>query len=112
MANDSNDLTGNGDWKQLRDDNSHLPVKQLPIAEVDALAAELVEEYSNPKYLKWYCGVIYQFGFEQIAEWRSKAASGTSPGGLFGYYVKQARAKVDSSANNKPEQHLDTVHPL
>lgn len=93
MTDVSNGLTGNGELEELAIGNAQLPVKQIPIDEVDTLADELVSEYSNPKFRVWYCGVIYEFGIAQVNDWRARAASGISPGGLFGYYVKQARAK-------------------
>lgn len=102
----SNGFTGNGELEQVTGDK--LPVKQLPIEEVDSLADELVREYNNPIFRVWYCGVIYQFGLEQVAEWQRKAASGTNPGGLFGYYVKQARASANSNTGKQPEQPTDT----
>lgn len=71
--------------------SSSKPVKQLPIEAVDRLADELVEEYSNPRFRQWYCGVIYQFGFSQVAEWRGRAKEGKEPARLFSKYVKEAR---------------------
>lgn len=91
MTDVSNGLTGNRELEELPIGNAQLSVKQIPIDEVDALAEELVSEYSNPKFRVWYCGVIYEFGIAQVNDWRARAASGKSPGGLFGYYVKQAR---------------------
>ena len=90
--------------------NSHLPIdssssktiKQLPIDAVDRLADELATEYDNPKFRVWYCGVIYQFGFAQINEWRKRASEGNYPAKLFSKYVKDARSyrgpRSDSNA--------------
>lgn len=74
------------------DSSPSKPIKQLPIEAVDKLADELVSEYSNPKFRQWYCGVIYQFGFAQISEWRRRALEGREPAKLFSKYVKDARA--------------------
>jgi hypothetical protein len=105
MTSESNGLTGNGELEQVADGNNQLPIRQLPIEAVDALADELVAEYNNPGFRVWYCGVIYQFGFEQVAKWRLKAANGRTPGGLFGHYVKQVRATVtENAAAHKQEQ--------
>jgi hypothetical protein len=105
----SNGLTGNGELEHLGSGDSQLPDRQLPTEEVDKLADELVTEYSNPKFRKWYCSVIYEFGFERVAEWRRKAATGHTPGGLFGHYVKQARLIADDNAAGPgPEPSLDT----
>jgi hypothetical protein len=71
--------------------NNRLPLIQIPIEQVDDLADELVEEYSNPDYRKWYCGIIYEFGVERVKKWRHRASTGNSPGSLFSTYVTQAR---------------------
>lgn len=81
--------------------NKQLPIKgtnkiirkKLPIEAVDQFANELVVTYSNPKYRKWYCGVIYDFGFEQVHEWMSRAKEGKEPAKLFSKYVIDARNK-------------------
>ncbi|MFT4532259.1 MAG: hypothetical protein ACI9T8_000270 [Candidatus Saccharimonadales bacterium] len=74
---------------------------QLPIGSVDALADELVKEYSNPGYRKWYCKVIYDNGIERVLEWRRRAEEGDYPAKLFSKYAKEAsthRASRDSRA--------------
>jgi len=73
-------------------ENNQSPVKQIPIDVVDDLADELVAEYSNPDYRRWYCSAIYDFGLEQVNKWRQRAATtADSPAKLFTYYVNQAR---------------------
>ena len=80
--------------------NNHLPIvdknlgqsKKLPILAVDKVADELVDEYKNIKYRRWYCGVIYEFGFEKVEEWRCRAREGNEPAKLFSKYVKDSRA--------------------
>lgn len=64
---------------------------ELPIDSVDKLADELVAEYSNPDFRRWYCGVIYDFGFAQVNEWRGRAREGTEPAKLFSKYVRDTR---------------------
>jgi hypothetical protein len=78
---------------QLPNDNSgnRVLIKQLPIEAVDNLADELVEEYDNPQFRRWYCGVVNDFGFTQVYEWRRRAAEGKMPAKLFSKYVKDAR---------------------
>jgi hypothetical protein len=68
------------------------PIKQLPIGVVDELADELVGEFNNPSFRQWYCGVIYQYGLQKVAEWRRRAADGNEPAKLFSKYVRDARA--------------------
>jgi len=79
---------------QLRNDSSSLNktfVNQLSIDVVDKLAEELVTEYNNSPYRRWYCGVIYDFGPAQVHEWRVKASEGNQPAKLFSKYVKNSR---------------------
>ena len=77
--------------KQLPKDNREKrPDKRIPIGSVDALADELVAEYANPVYRKWYCKVIYKYGVNQVLEWRRRAADGSAPAKLFSKYVKDA----------------------
>jgi hypothetical protein len=70
------------------DDNTF---KKLPVAAVDKVADELVAEYNNQVYRRWYCGVIYEFGFSKVHEWRRCASEGREPAKLFSKYVKDAR---------------------
>jgi len=69
--------------------------KHLPIDLVNDLARELVKEYSNPDFYKWYCGVIYQFSPNKVHEWRVRAKDGDTPAKLFSKYVKDARQYKD-----------------
>jgi|GEM_PF-4328281 len=79
------------------------PVKeQLPIEAVDKLADELVAEYSNPAFRKWYCSIIYQYGTAQVLEWRQRASSGDNAGRLFSSYV------TDAKKYNKASRELST----
>lgn len=72
--------------------SSSKDIKQLPIEAVDKLADELVAEYQNPSFRQWYCGVIYEFGFAQVNEWRKRATEGRMPARLFSKYVKDCRS--------------------
>lgn len=77
--------------KQLPIDSSkRTEFKQIPIESVDRLADELASEYSNIKYRAWYCKVIYEFGVQQVLEWRSRASEGRDPARLFSKYAKDA----------------------
>ncbi len=78
--------------KQLPiDSSSDTSIKQLPIEAIDKLADELVAEYNNVQFRKWYCGVVKDFGYAQVNEWRRRASEGDFPGKLFSKYVKEAR---------------------
>lgn len=77
--------------KQLPIDSSTgAESKQVPIESVDRLADELASEYSNVKYRAWYCKVIYEFGVQQVHEWRRRASEGREPAKLFSKYAKDA----------------------
>ena len=71
-------------------DTSH-KYSQLPIEAVDKIAASLTNEYSNPEWHKWYCGVIYEFGPSKVHEWQRRASEGREPSKLFSTYVSQSR---------------------
>lgn len=81
----------NGNWKQMANGSNQLPTKPVPIDVVDSLADELIVEYENPNWRPWYCGVINQFGLDQVTIWRGRSKSANSPARLFSHYVKQAR---------------------
>lgn len=88
MATDINTILSN----QLPNGNSDKKsASNLPVDAVDRLADELVAEYDNPAFRKWYCGVIYQFGVPKVLEWRGRAKEGKAPARLFSTYVKAAR---------------------
>lgn len=64
--------------------------EQLPFEFVDQLADELVIEFNNPEFRRWYCGVINKYGRSRVLEWRRRANEGKHPGRLFTSYVNQA----------------------
>jgi len=85
---------------QLPIDNSGKTItKQLPIDAVDKVADELVSEYSNSGFRQWYCGVIYEFGFDKVHEWKRRASEGREPAKLFSKYVKDARSYKSLKGN-------------
>ncbi len=63
---------------------------RLSTLDVDILANELVVEYSNPNYRRWYCQAIYNYGVPQVLDWRKRAAEGDVPARLFSKFVKEA----------------------
>jgi len=73
------------------DKSSNKKNLDLPIASVDKIADELATEYANQDYRRWYCGVIYEFGFSKVNEWRRRASKGREPAKLFSRYVRDAR---------------------
>lgn len=86
-------------------DNYQLPIGKssckkklkLPTAAVDKVADELVVEYDNQPYRRWYCGVIYEFGFPKVEEWRRRSGEGRVPAKLFSKYVSDARSYTGTS---------------
>jgi hypothetical protein len=59
--------------------------------EVSVYAYDLAYTFDNLKFHRWYCGVVYQFGIDQVEAWREKALKGDNPGRLFSTLVKGAR---------------------
>lgn len=74
--------TGNDNWQLGKD---------LPASDVDAKADELVSEFHNPTFRKWYCQVIYDIGLDKVDEICAKARDGDEPGKLFSHYANQQR---------------------
>lgn len=83
--------------------------QELPIDAVDKVADELVRDYSNPDYRRWYCGVIYDFGFDKVEEWRRRAAEGKEPAKLFSKYVKDARTYKPLRGLNSEPVNIDDI---
>lgn len=79
------------DFNQLTNANRESERPKLAVVHVDRLADELVNEYNNPNFRRWYCGVIYEFGTSTVIEWRSRARTGRVPARLFSKYVSEAR---------------------
>ena len=77
--------------------------KQLPITAVDKLADELVLEYQNPDFKRWYCSLIYKYGPSKVDEWRVRASEGNEPAKLFSKYAKDYR-KYNLAANEADDE--------
>jgi hypothetical protein len=65
--------------------------KDLPASAVDSKADELVLEFQNPQFRKWYCQIIYALGLDKIDEIRAKVQDGDEPGRLFSHYANQEK---------------------
>lgn len=103
MSSDVND-------KQLAPDSRQLPIRQLPIEEVDNLADKLAADFDNPLWRKWYCGVINEFGVERVEYWYARSMSANAPGRLFSHYVKQARlTSKTNSSTTRPSNKLSSL---
>lgn len=74
--------TGNNNWQLGKD---------LPSSEVDRLADELVQNYKNPGFRKWYCDIVIALGGSKIEDLKKKVANGENPGKLFSHYAKQEK---------------------
>lgn len=77
---------------QSENDGSQLERKPT-IIEVDKLANELVAEYGNPLYFKWYCSAINQLGVQRINELRGMVSDAKQPGKLFSKRAKEEMRK-------------------
>jgi len=76
LPNESRDT----DWREL-----------LSLEQVDQLADDLVRDFANPDFRRWYCGVVYDFGPERVHRWKQVAMEGKEPAKLFSKYVSDAR---------------------
>lgn len=65
--------------------------KDLPASVVDGKADELVIEFQNPQFRKWYCRIIYAIGLDKVEEIRAKCKDGDEPGRLFSHYANQEK---------------------
>lgn len=86
-------VTGNGKAKNMSEtenDNWQLG-RHTPVAVVDQLATELVQQFENDEYYKWYCASIYDLGVDRIQEIRGRISDARNPARLFSHYVNQDR---------------------
>jgi hypothetical protein len=91
MTSDIKSIISNHLPIDVKGDKAEHVVKRRPeMVIVDSLVDELVKEYDNPGFRRWYCGVIYEFGLDRVGEWRRRASDGKTPARLFSAYVKQA----------------------
>ncbi len=77
---------------QSENDGSQL-YKKPSISEVDRLAKELIAEYGNPEYFKWYCAAINQLGVQRVNELRGMVSDAKQPGRLFSKRAKEEMRK-------------------
>lgn len=63
---------------------------ELTIVEVDRLADELVAQFNNPEYRRWYCKLIYKFGYQTVMDWKGRVSDANNPATLFSKIASQA----------------------
>ncbi|MCA9332579.1 hypothetical protein KDA00_01770 [Candidatus Saccharibacteria bacterium] len=74
---------------------------KLSAEDVDKLALELAIAFNNLKYVSYYCGVIYDFGPNQVHEWKRRVSDSKEPGKLFSKIVTDCRKKLRVTDNEK-----------
>lgn len=67
--------------------------------QVEELANKLSADFGNPKYFRWYCSVIYEFGIPYVEQLQARVSDAKYPGKLFSKIVHDRR-KTQSEANN------------
>lgn len=60
--------------------------------EVDDLAHDLSAKFNNTQFLRWYCGVIYDFGVSRTKELAGRTDGVNYPGKLFSTLVSDERS--------------------
>ena len=64
-------------------------VRKCTMKEVDSLAAELCVQFSNHKYFRWYCSIIWKLGIDRIQELRGRVKDAKLPSRLFTMYANE-----------------------
>lgn len=69
--------------------------------QVEEVANKLCSDFGNPKYFKWYCSVIYEFGIPYTEQLSARVGDAKYPGRLFSKLVKDLRQAQRNSENLK-----------
>ena len=80
---------------QIGNENQELNRKPS-LQEVDDLAYELCNLFSNPKYFRWYCSIIYKLGIDRVFVLKAQVADAKLPGRLFTKYVKEDLQRIET----------------
>lgn len=59
--------------------------------QVEELANKLSNDFGNPKYFRWYCSVIYEFGIPYTEQLRARVSDAQYPGKLFSKLIQDRR---------------------
>lgn len=69
--------------------------------QVEELANKLCSDFGNPKYFRWYCSVIYEFGIPYVEQLQARVSDAQYPGKLFSKLVLDRRNKQRNADNAK-----------
>lgn len=64
--------------------------------QVEELATKLCTDFGNPKYFKWYCKAIYDFGIPEVETLRARVSDAKFPGKLFSKLVNERYRMIAS----------------
>lgn len=86
--------TVNGELGKIGNNQTANWKDHIGIKEADRIAAELVNEYRNPDFRKWYCKLVYELGPHRIEELRGRVRDAKDPAKLFSKLAsEELRAK-------------------
>lgn len=69
--------------------------------QVEELANKLCVDFGNPKYFRWYCSVIYEFGVPYIEQLCARVSDAKYPGRLFSKLIQDRRRTQSNSEKLK-----------
>lgn len=61
--------------------------------QVEELANKLCSDFNNPKYFRWYCSAIYEYGIPYIEQVHARVSDARYPGRLFSKLIQERRRK-------------------
>lgn len=67
---------------EIGNENSELN-KRPTVQQVDDLAGELCNQFSNHEYFKWYCSAIWKLGENRVRELKGRVSDAKDPARLF-----------------------------
>ena len=77
--------------------------------QVEELANKLCSDFGNPKYFRWYCSVIYEFGIPYVEQLQARVSDAQYPGKLFSKLVHDRR-NTQSNAEKLKRLHGQKGH--
>jgi len=73
---------------EIGNENSELN-KKPTVQQVDDLAHELCNKFSNHEYFKWYCSAIWKLGERRVRDLQARVSDAKDPARLFTILLKE-----------------------
>ena len=67
---------------EIGNENSELN-RRPTVQQVDDLARQLCNEFSNHEYFKWYCAAVWKLGENRVHELKARVSDAKDPARLF-----------------------------